>query len=384
MPILEHDIDFDVEKQNHTGVWDISAQFDGQGHWNWAKWKFYIAPTISAVPNGTTTSPLYFHRDILKRKTFKPKDVLRYISPTDGKPTRALIQATDEALSVPSGDWRRRKLDGNAPKLLRISVWALQDLMRTEAYAPSDWAITAGRVLITAPLLLLMVSFPISSPPPLTGRYKNFPGRCWEYPKYARNELLDAKPDAAREATYKSQSYNFAGEYTRQLRPRLLVFLRDDGAFVAPDSSSENGSDVPYLFISYTREHFDPEDRQACGPLYEVASRMTREAGLEAYWLDHICITQEKGVEQSDDINRISDVIRGARQLVVVVPDLRPGTLAAWGGRMWTLPEALLCQNELIKFCTPSGHSTEKSKITLADEVWRGDQTGRLLAENFS
>jgi hypothetical protein len=384
MAIFEVDTQSDVERQKHTGVVDISTEFDGQQHWSWAKWKHYIAPAIGAAPDGRTTSQFYPHRDILSRKTFKPKDVLRYISPTDGKPTRALIQATDEALSVPSGDWRRRKLDGNAPKLLRISVWALQELMGKEEYTPSDWAITAGRVLITAPLLLLMVSFPMSNPPPLTGRYKVFPGRCWEYPKYARNELLDAKPDAAREATYKSQSYNFAGEYTRQLRPRLLVFLRDNGAFVAPDSSSENGSDVPYLFISYTREHFDPEDRQACGPLYEVASRMTREAGLEAYWLDHICITQERGVEQSDDINRISDVIRGARQLVVVVPDLRPGTLAAWGGRMWTLPEALLCQNKLIKFCTPSGHSTEKSKIALADEVWRGDQTGRLLAENFS
>ena len=280
MAIFEVETHSDVEMQKHTGVTDISTEFDGQRHWSWAKGKHYIAPAIGAAPDGRTTSQFYPHRDILSRKTYRPKDVLRYISPTDGKPTRALIQATDEALSVPSGDWRRRKLDGNAPKLLRISAWALQDIMGKEANTPSDWAITAGRVLITAPLLLLMVSFPISSPPPLTGRYKNFPGRCWEYPKYARNELLDAKPDAAREVTYRSQSYNFAGEYTRQLRPRLLIFLRDSGAFVAPDHSSENRSDVPYLFISYTREHFDPGNRKACGPLYEVAGRMTRRSVL--------------------------------------------------------------------------------------------------------
>jgi hypothetical protein len=268
-----------------------------------------------------------------------------------------------------------------------MSAWVLKELIRKEhgAYTASDWAIIAGKVVLVAPLQLIMMSFPIGSGPPLTALYKSFPARCWEHPKYARNELLDAKPGASFEATYRNLPYDFAGEYVRQLRPRRLVFLREDGAFVEPDHSTENKSDVPYLFISYTREHFDPKkDREACGTLYQVAERMAREAGLEAYWLDHLCITQEQGVEQSDDINRISDVIRGARQLVVVVPDLRPATLAAWGGRMWTLPEALLCQNELIKFCAPSGRAIEKSRIALADEVWKGDQTARLLVENFS
>jgi hypothetical protein len=378
MPTHEVSTNLDVEKQKRTGVADISEKFDGQWHWSWAKWKSYTAPTISAAPDGTTISQLYPHRDILSRKTFKPKDVLRYLSPTYGKPTRALIQATGESLSTPSGDWRRRELEGNAPRLLRICTWVIQD------HTPSDWPIVAGKVLVAAPLLLLMANFPIGNVPPLTEYYKALPARCWEYPKYARNELLDAKPDDEFEATYKGQSYRFGGEYARQLRPRHLVFLHEDGAFVGPDDSPENESDTPYLFISYTREHFNPNDREACGPLYEVASRVTREAGLEAYWLDHMCITQKRGIEQSDDINRISDVVRGARQLVVVVPDLRPATLAVWGGRIWTLPEALLCQNGLIKFYTPSGRVLEKSRIALADEVWKGDQTGRLLAENFS
>jgi hypothetical protein len=386
MSTLKHDADSDVELQTHRGVTDISQQFDGQWHWSWAKWKSYTAPTISAIQNGVTTSQLYFHRDGFGRETVKPKDVLHYLSPTDGKATKVLVQATREALSRPAGDWRRRKLDGNAPKLLRLSGWVLQELQRKEhgTSTASEWTTVACKALVVAPIQLFLVGFPMGSSPRFLQFYKNFPGKCWEHPKYARNQLLDGKPDALSEATYKGNSYSFAGEYIRQLRPRRLVFLRGDGAFVETDPSTENKSDTPYLLISYTREHFDPKNRKTCGSLYQVAERVTREAGLEAYWLDHLCITQERGSEQSEDINRISDVIRGARQVVVVVPDLQSATLAAWGGRMWTLPEALLCQNELIKFCEPSGRSIEKSRITLADEVWRGDQTGRLLAENFS
>jgi hypothetical protein len=386
MSTHKHDAVSNVEAQTHDGGVDISSKFDGQRHWSWARWKFYTAPTITAIQDGVAISQLHSHRDSLGRKTAKPKDVLNYVSPTDAKATRALVQATPEAFLSPPGDWRRRVLQGNAPKLLRLSCWALQELQRNERgeLSISEWATIAARVLVASPLLLLLLNFPMSSPRPLTVFYKRFPARCWEHPKYARNELLDGKPGAPSQVTYRGSSYNFAGEYLRQLRPRRLVFLREDGPFVEPDHVPEHTSGIPYLFISYTREHFDPRDRRACGPLYQVAERMTREAGLGAYWLDHLCIKQEQGLDQSDDINRISDVIRGARQLVVVVPDLRPATLAVWGGRVWTLPEALLCQNGLIKFCEPSGRWVEKSRIALADEVWGGDQSGRLLAENFS
>jgi hypothetical protein len=166
MPTYEVGTTLDVEKQKHTGVADVSEKFDGHRHWNWAQWKSYTAPTISAAPDGTTISQLYPHRDILNRKTFKPKGVLRYLSPTHGKPTGALIQATRESLSTPSGNWRRRELEGNAPKLLRICAWVIQDLMTKDrgVSSPSDWAIIAGKVLVAAPLLLLMVNFLVLAP----------------------------------------------------------------------------------------------------------------------------------------------------------------------------------------------------------------------------
>jgi hypothetical protein len=91
MPLFEHDTNAaDVEKDAHTRQADISSEFDGRWHWNWAKWKSYTAPT-NVVPNEARVSPLYPHRDFLSRKTFRPEDVLRYLSPTTGKPARMLV-----------------------------------------------------------------------------------------------------------------------------------------------------------------------------------------------------------------------------------------------------------------------------------------------------
>ena len=188
------------------------------------------------------------------------------------------------------------------------------------------------------------------------------------------------------QAHFKSQTYGFAGEYARRLSPRHLVFLRDDEAFVGPDHSDENQSDVPHPFISYTREHFNPNNRETCGPLYQVADRMTREAGLEAYWLDHLCITTRKR-RWSSQMTSTASLMR----LVVLdnllwlcqtfdLQRLLPGAGACGRCR-----EALLCQNGLIKF----SNAFRQADWEIEDRpYWRGlgggDQTGRLLAENFS
>src|SRR2546423_4587590 len=145
----------------------------------------------------------------------------------------------------------------------------------------------------------------------------------------------------------------------------------------------ERDVDLPYIFVSYTREHFDPSNSESGQALFEIAQWMTSEAGLQAYWLDD-CITQERCAEKTDDIHRICDVIRGARQVVVALPNLNPATLANWGNRMWTLSEALLSRNDLIKFCAVDGRWMEKDRMSLANDVWGNDQTGRLLAEHFS
>jgi hypothetical protein len=90
---------------------------------------------------------------------------------------------------------------------------------------------------------------------------------------------------------------------------------------------------------------------------------MTFNAGLEAYWIDHLCIAQEDGPEKMDDIHRICDAIRGARQISVAVPNLAPRTPLEWGSRMWTLSEALPSRNNIIRFCAVDGTSVERQSL---------------------
>jgi hypothetical protein len=372
--ILKSDASSDLD-----AVVDVSAHFDGATHRHHAEGVTYFNPSTANTEAGATSSQVYRHRDFINRITYRPKDVLRYISPLNAKPMRMLVQATDHALTQPSGDWRRVRIKGNAPVLLRLSTWTLKDIInkkKTDPYTARIIGMVALKLLIAAPLQLVLVSFPMGSSGSKTS-YDPLLTRCWDYPKYARNQL-DAQPLASTHVTYREQGFDFAGEHARQLKPRRLVVLRGDEWFIEEDSS------LPYVVISYTRDHFVPENPRSCQGLYRVAEKVTSDAGLRAYWLDHHCITQERCAERTDDIHRICDVIRGARQIAVAVPNLNLATLAQWGNRMWTLSEALLSRNDLIKFCAVDGTYVEMDRISLANDVWENDQAGRLLAEHFS
>jgi hypothetical protein len=290
-----------------------------------------------------------------------------------------IVQATPKAFQQPSGGWRRIEVKGNVPILLRLSSWTLKEILnkkKDEPYTAKIIALVAFKVLLVSPIQVILVSFPMGS----TNAQHNYdivPARCWTYPKYARNPL-DAQPIASTQVTWENHEYDFAGEHSRQLKPRLLVVFRD-GTWSVRDNV-----DLPYVFVSYTRAHFDPANPDGCPELDRIAEQMTLDAGLEAYWIDHRCITQEDGPKKMNDIHRICDVIRGARQISVAVPNLAPETLVKWGTRMWTLSEALLSRNDIIRFCAVDRTSIERQRVSLADDVWKHDEVGRLLAEHFS
>ena len=147
-----------------------------------------------------------------------------------------------------------------------------------------------------------------------------------------------------------------------------------------------------YLFISYTNEHFHTntshDGRQS---IEHIAQSKAKEAGLQAYWLDFRCRAPNSDPALLNaDIYRLCDIIRGAKGICVILPDLSVASKRVWGSRMWTLPEALLSSRQDIAFCSP--HQTEVlSKMDMTDEVWDdGDtddgenQPTRLLAEHYS
>ena len=352
---------------------NVNHHFDGERHWN--KGHRYLNPTHHGVG---LTGPLppsekTHHRDILGRITQRPRDLLRYISPTYGKPAHLIVQAAPQAYRSPQGGWRRVKLKGTAPTLLRLSIWALGD----GESSPDDvgeimWII--GKVILAIPAQLCVVAWPFTRSRVMRGMYPGFPSRSWDYPKYARNSL-DASPCAQTSVSWNGAIYDVTGEQTRLIQPRQLMINYEGTWTLSP------GTSQPYIVISYTTKHFKA-DAAGRGVVEKIAEQMAREAGVDAYWLDYKCRAAGQPM-LTDDVHRLCDVFRGARQVCVVLPDLTLEKKREWGCRMWTLTEVLLSASPKIKFCSPE-MTEEHTKLELAAGVWTDGEPTRLLAEHYS
>lgn len=145
---------------------------------------------------------------------------------------------------------------------------------------------------------------------------------------------------------------------------------------------------LEYIVVSYTREHYMTSDEKSLDglvqkgklkveekderlqirgeeilKLFRLAEKAARDLNVSAFYIDFICMDD---VTYREDIHRISDVVRGAHSLVIAlnepvnnrletvksakeVPDTGlddKSLLRAWGARMWTVPEVLLCSDE--------------------------------------
>jgi hypothetical protein len=362
---------------------DVSEHFDGQQHKNWRRGIHFQNPRD--LEGGPKYSALHYNKDFLGRQTQRAKDLQRYIDPADGKPRRLIVQATRQVLEEGAGDWRRTKVRGHAPGMLRLSNWVLKTIfLKPEGHKSTaqEIAIVVGKVLVASPLLTFLVMLPVRSEVTHLPPYTSVPIVSWEYPRYARNDL-DASPVAAKVTrTWRDQEgiehqdvLDFSKQHARRLKPDYLVVRHEEGWRI-----EENVDDLPYVLISYFRYQFPSQSKEA---LYHRAAELTTEAGLKAYWID-ICLPQDDGQSKTNGIHTICDHVRGARQVIVVVKDMSNNSLTEWGRRMWTLPEVLLSSNELIKFAPIKGPAEAWSRISLATKVWTYDQNARLLAEHFS
>ena len=99
--------------------------------------------------------------------------------------------------------------------------------------------------------------------------------------------------------------------------------------------------------------------------LHDVGMQAARDAGVPAYWVG--CSNLGSGPELAQHVWQISDIIRGARQLVIVVSDPPDSQsrytrtdelLKGWGSRVWTLPEVLLIpkQERILVFSRSHGN----------------------------
>lgn len=352
----------------------------------------------------------YFHRDCFGRVTFRPRDVIRYISPTDAKPTRLIVQASPSAISPP-GDWRRTKLSGQVPFVFRVSEWALSPSdERANGRRPFFGVLNSiCRTIAVAPVLLFTLSLPIEQAwvnSDFQDKYTIFPNFFWDYPKFSRNEM-DMKPKNGLESEQAllDQDAKHLCYKVRQVRPRQLMVLKNNVWALDPNPHEY----LPYIFISWTTKHFNcRESERDRVRIEKIAQAQAIDAGVSAYWFDFRCMAPESEKKlRNGDVYRMCDVIRGARLVCIVLPDLTSQSKSEWGSRMWTLPEAMLSQSKHIQFCSPrteeasiepsrNGNNSAKlphhietlSKLDVTDAIWGQNQvpnqSTRILAEHFS
>ena len=227
------------------------------------------------------------------------------------------------------------------------------------------------------------------------GWYDPVPYKHWGYPKAARNFCENIRP--------KVRASRIMPD--RILRPRYLCFLEhpDDTTTLRGVKTilletwlAEHGADteINYLFLSYTGLQFDktsPEDMDA---LREIGETATRNAGLQAYWIDLDCMPDEKELE--DDVHRISDVVRGARSVAIAVGPLAGDVeedgstqkyLKIWGERMWTWPEVLLAPlgSDILVYTRglDLGRPLRIGKRNFAALAWDDAPVARQLIDHY-
>jgi hypothetical protein len=193
------------------------------------------------------------------------------------------------------------------------------------------------------------------------GKYDFLPYRFWGYPYHARNarerkgEVSNRSSGpfqpsiALSEEQVQETTSSLNPVLERPVEPKYLCFLEDSQAKrKVSEWKQENDKEATYILVSYTSEQFGTEDEQLF--LHDVGEKAARAAGVEAYWVGCSCLGSTKQ-EQEDNVWTISDVVRGARRLIIAVSgpknegDPVPNTMAAlrqWGTRVWTLPEVLL------------------------------------------
>ncbi|KAK6605525.1 hypothetical protein ACHAPF_007202 [Botrytis cinerea] len=388
---------------------DINHNFDGQRHW--FKQFTYTNPTLRDAEKAGPLDPVptHFHRDVLNRETWRPRDLLRYISPSYGKPYHMLVQAASSPDIQPQGEWRRRRVGGNAPTLLRVSSWAIGN----ELDSAQNIALAVGRSILVLPIIIFIAVYGITNGDGKNSdKYTRFPHKCYEYPKHALNQL-DAAPNAAQWIKGQRQddgdkTYITKGEQNRLLRPRALVVFRNNKWEVVEDGSFSG----PYIFISFAAAQYQrpaPTDQNPGKTELDQeaidlrARKLTLHHGMEAYWADFHC-RAELQPEATDDVHRFCDVTRGAEKVCVVLPDRSPQALVFFGQRLWCLPEILLARDHKVSVCTPDfqnkdgvdnievvdimefTHRSWARKLTPSNEIIHdgNDEIFRLLAEHYT
>ncbi|EGN98187.1 hypothetical protein SERLA73DRAFT_161075 [Serpula lacrymans var. lacrymans S7.3] len=265
----------------------------------------------------------------------------RYVSPTTGKCKKLVVQSV-----FPKGD--EVKVNDQSAKSSKLAVW----LVENPPTSFEDILQWLGRWAWFA----LALIWPFDRPE-YTGHYKPYLLRYWGQLWAARSPKehstrvndLEEKP-----LPIPQDKPGDTTDITRALYPRLLMLYNSQLDTWASCDDKDVLIHHPYVAISYRQSDFFKRGEDEKGKIVELEQKdalveKIRRAclgqGYFAYWLDFEC-TGASMEEKNLDLYRIADVFRGASFTLITIADSQDdhslGGWKSWGGRVWTLPEALL------------------------------------------
>ncbi|KIJ16520.1 hypothetical protein PAXINDRAFT_168605 [Paxillus involutus ATCC 200175] len=268
----------------------------------------------------------------------------RYMSATTGKCRRLKVQATN-----PAPQTNQVQISDNSRKSSKLAIW----LIRRPPKSAEEVLVWIGTFI----WFTLSLIWPFGAPT-YNGLYHPYHMRYWGQFWAARSskehstrlkELVGHQmpTPAGISATTRS--------ITHALHPRVLIIHGEKGWYKT--DSSDVIINEPYIAISYRQSQVfqrgtDPagkkREQEQKQKYIEMVRATTLACGHRAYWLDLECLG-ETSAEKNLDVYRMSDVYRGAAFTLITLPksddpldrhDIK--SWRSWGGRVWTLPEALL------------------------------------------
>ncbi|OCK73354.1 hypothetical protein K432DRAFT_313016 [Lepidopterella palustris CBS 459.81] len=284
----------------------------------------------------------------------------RFLKPRDGRLALLKVQTWGgDKFPNQRTSWDRIGFQDTTPLMIKWVYWIMESVPRLhKASNTESWLTVYARWIPGCLVLLFLLAVPATLDGEIrnNGFYDPVRYRDWRYPETARNHREDRPPEKGR-----TDHTDFDGSPARHLRPRFLCVLKDHisnaGFEIVSVEDWVNAHDghahLDYVFVSYTRRHnlYTEDLLHLC----QQGIRAAQEAEVPAFWIDVLCVDPTTFAQ---DIYRICDVVRGAHSMIIALKNSvdnrvmlqgpssnRDKLLKEWGGRLWTLPEILLCPN---------------------------------------
>lgn len=278
---------------------------------------------------------------------FRPQNhaaVQRYMSASTGQCRRLRVQAVN-----PTPRTNQVRITDGSSRSSKLAVWLLR-------HPPTSFKVIFPwiRNFIWF-LLLLMWPADAFDEPVYNGQYPQYRmgywGQMWaarsskEYSTYTRDIIGYEMPvPTGYEVSLK--------RVTHALHPRRLAIHGSDGWYFCEDRNTIINH--PYIAISYrqsdvfqrgTDDEGMKREQEQKARFIEMVRATVLECGMDAYWLDLECLG-ETAEEKNIDLYRMADIYRGGSFTLIVLRESEDEfsleSWRSWGGRVWTMPEAIL------------------------------------------